>query len=51
MQKDYCKPGTGNTAVGEGGYRNRENAQTAAAPASQGQNEGALSFVGKSERS
>lgn len=47
MQKDYCKPRTGNTVVGEGAI----TTGSMLLPASQGQNGaggGGSSFVGRS---
>lgn len=48
MQKDYCKPRTGNTVVGEGAIATGSMRRQLLLPASQGQNEGASSFVGRS---
>lgn len=46
MQKDCCKPGTGNSVVGKGAVAaGRMHRQ----PASQGRTEGAFSFVGRRE--
>lgn len=49
MQKDYCKTGTGNTAVGEGAVATGSMLRQLLLPASHGQNAGAFSFVGRSE--